>query len=187
MVRYLLQLGRETGQGRHWNRAISLIEAILGRLSPLGLSLRPGGRGPESARLVSNPSGNAWRLHAMLIDTMLDLAGLEYDVVDRRMILQPILPGQWPQTGISRTFPCGDVTYRLERPIGVNVHRLRVEADLNVPVILQIHATCPGLAELGPWHGTPATPAPAFDPATGRLAWNVRLPFGESAWTWTWG
>ena len=187
MVRYLLQLGRETGQGRHWNRAISLIEAILGRLSPLGLLLRPGGRGPESARLVSNPGGNAWRLHAMLIDTMLDLAGLEYDVVDRRMTLQPILPGQWPQTGISRTFPCGDVTYRLERPIGGNVHRLRVEADLNVPVILQIHATCPGLTELGPWHGTPATPAPSFDPATGRLAWNVRLPFGESAWTWTWG
>ena len=30
----------------------------------------------------------------MLIDTMLDLAGLEYDAVDRRMTLQPVLPGQ---------------------------------------------------------------------------------------------
>ena len=70
-----------------------MIEAILGRLSPLGLVLRPTGRGPESARLVANPGGNAWRLHAMLIDTMLDLAGLEYDAVDRRMTLQPVLPG----------------------------------------------------------------------------------------------
>ena len=99
MVRYLIQLGRETGQGRHWNRAIAMIEAILGRLSPLGLVLRPTGRGPESARVVANPGGNAWRLHAMLIDTMLDLAGLEYDAVDRRLTLQPVLPGPWPQTG----------------------------------------------------------------------------------------
>lgn len=187
MVRYLIQLGRETGQGRHWNKAVSMIEAVLGRLSPLGLMLRPGGRGPESARLVANPGGNAWRLHAMLIHTMLDLAGLEYDAVDRKLTLQPVLPGQWPQTGMSRTFPCGSVSYRLERPIGGNVHRLRFEAELEVPVILQINATCPGLADLGPWNASPATPHPTFDPATGRLSWSVRLPFGASQWTWTWG
>ena len=53
--------------------------------------------------------------------------------------------------------------------------------------MLQVQATCPGLTELGPWHATPATPEPAFDPATGRLSWNVRLPFGGSEWSWTWG
>ena len=120
MVRYLIQLGRETGQSRHWNRAIAMIEAILSRMSPLGLVLRPGGRGPESARMVANPGGTAWRLHAMLIHTMLDLAAIEYDAVDRRLLLQPVLPSPWPQTGTSRSFPCGHVTYRLERPIGGN-------------------------------------------------------------------
>ena len=98
----------------------------------------------------------------MLIDTMLDLGGLEYDAVDRRLTLQPVLPGSWPQTGISRSFPCGQVTYRLERPIGGNVHRLRVEAELEIPVMLQVQATCPGLTELGPWHASPATPEPAL-------------------------
>ena len=187
MVRYLIQLGRETGQSRHWNRAIAMIEAILNRMSPLGLVLRPGGRGPESARMIANPSGTAWRLHAMLIHTMLDLAAIEYDAVDRRLLLQPILPSPWPQTGTSRSFPCGHVTYRLERPIGGNVHRLRVEADLNIPVVLQARVTCPGLTELGPWQATPATPEPAFEPRTGRLSWSVRLPVGTSEWSWTWG
>ena len=187
MVRYLIQLGRETGQARHWNRAIAMIEAILSRMSPLGLVLRPTGRGPESARVVANPGGNAWRLHAMLINTMLDLGGLEYDAVDRRLTLQPVLPGTWPQTGISRSFPCGQVTYRLERPIGGKVHRLRLEAELDIPVMLHVRATCPGVTELGPWHASPSTNEPAFDAATGRLSWNVRLPFGGSEWIWTWG
>ena len=47
--------------------------------------------------------------------------------------------------------------------------------------------TCPGLAELGPWHAAPTTPEPSFDPATGRLCWSIRLPFGSSEWSWTWG
>lgn len=123
----------------------------------------------------------------MLINTMLDLGGLEYDAVDRRLTLQPVLPGTWPQTGISRSFPCGEVTYRLERPIGGNVHRLRLQADLNIPIMLHVRATCPGVTELGPWHSSPSTNEPAFDAATGRLSWNVRLPFGGSEWSWTWG
>jgi glucoamylase len=187
MVRYLVQLGRETGQIRYWNRAITMIEAILTRMSHLGLVLRPTGRGPESARVVANPGGNAWRLHAMLIHAMLDVGGLEYDAVDRRITLQPILPSPWPQTGMSRTFPCGKISHRLERPIGGKVHRLRVEATLDIPVMLQVQVTCPGLTELGPWHAAPATAAPAFDPVTGRLSWSVRLPFGNSEWIWSWG
>jgi hypothetical protein len=187
MARYLIQLGRETGQSRHWNRAIAMIEAILTRMSPLGLLLRASGRGPESARVVANPGGNAWRLHAMLIETLLDLGGLEYDAVDRRLCLQPVLPGPWAQTGISREFPCGKVTYRLERPLGGRVHRLRVEADLKIPARLHVQATCPGLTELGPWNASPAGPEPSLDPATGRLAWTVKLPFGTSEWSWSWG
>jgi hypothetical protein len=187
MVRYLIQLGRETGQIRYWNRAMVMIEAVLSRMSHLGLVLRPTGRGPESARVVANPGGNAWRLHAMLINAMLDVGGLDYDAVDRRIILQPILPSPWPQTGMARSLPCGKVSHRLERPLGGKVHRLRVEAVLDIPVTLQVQITCPGLSVLGPWHASPATPEPSFEPTTGRLSWSVRLPFGSSDWTWTWG
>ena len=52
MVRFLIQLGRETGQARHWSRALAMLEGIFSRLSQLGLSLRSGGRGMESARQV---------------------------------------------------------------------------------------------------------------------------------------
>ena len=86
-----------------------MLEAILGRLSHLGLVLRSSARGGEIGRSrPSNPGGTAWRLHSMLIDTMLDLAGLDYDAVARRLSLQPVLPGPWPQTGIKQTFPCGE-------------------------------------------------------------------------------
>src|SRR5262249_7884700 len=44
MARFLIQLGRETGQGRHWTRGLAMLEAILGRLSQLGLVLRSTGR-----------------------------------------------------------------------------------------------------------------------------------------------
>ena len=71
--------------------------------------------------------------------------------------------------------------------MGGKVHRLRVEASLEIPVMLQVEITCPGLSELGPWHATPATGEPAFDPATGQLSWQVPLPLGNSDWTWTWG
>ena len=129
MVRYLIQLGRETGQGRHWTRALAMLEAILGRLSHLGLS---SGRRPAAANRPAAPSnsgGTAWRLHAMLIDTMLDLAGLDYDAVDRRLSLRPVLPGPWPQTGIKQIVPLRRVSYRLERPIGGKVHHLELKAN----------------------------------------------------------
>ena len=144
MVRFLIQLGRETGQGRHWTRAVSMLEAILGRLSQLGLSLRSSGRGTESARRVSNPGGTAWRLHAMIIETMLDLAGLDYDAVSQRLSLSPVLPGPWPQTGIKQSFPCGDVAYQLQRPIGGKVHHLQLKARLDHPVELRVALDLPG-------------------------------------------
>ncbi len=187
MVRYLLQLGRETGQGRQWTRAISMLDGILSRLSQLGLSIRSGMRGTDSARQLSNPGGTAWRLHAMIIDTLLDLAGLDYDAVDRRVTLRPALPGRWAQTGIKQLFPCGSVSYRLERPIGGKVHHLNLKADLKEPVLLLVDLTCPDLTELGPWQSSPTTPEPSMDPHTGKLSWSITLPAQRSEWNWTWG
>jgi glucoamylase len=187
MVRFLLQLGRETGKGVHWTRAIAMLDAILVRLSNLGLVLRTQGRGMESARRVANPGGTGWRLHGMLIETMMDLAGLDYDAVDRRLTLRPILPGHWPQTGIRHSFACGNVSYRLERPIGGRVCRLNFTADLKHPVALEVALTCPDLKELGPWQASPPSPPPTLDPRTGQLQWRVALPAGATAMDWTWG
>jgi hypothetical protein len=187
MIRYLIQLGRESGQGRHWTRALAMIEAIVGRLGPLGLVLRASARGSEPASIASSPGGTAWGLHAMLIGTMLDLAGLEYDAVDKRLTLQPVLPGSWPYTGLSRKYDCGSVAYRLERPIGGTVHRLTLDVDLREPVVLDVSVTCPGLVDLGPWQSRPAAGPPDFDATTGRVRWTSQLPAGESRWSWTWG
>ena len=187
MVRFLIQLGRESGQARHWTRAISMLEGIFGRLSQLGLSLRAGGRGMESTRQGSNPGATAWRLHAMLIDTVLDLAGFDYDAVDHRLILRPVLPGQWPQTGMKQSLPCGDISYRLERPIGGKVYHLNLKAQLKHPVTLEVELTCPDLMELGPWHASPPTPEPTIEPRTGRLRWSITAPSSTSEWNWTWG
>jgi hypothetical protein len=187
MVQFLIQLGRETGHARHWTRAIAMLEAIVGRLSQLGLSIRSGGRGMESARQVPNPGGTAWGLHAMLINSILDLAGVDYDAVDHRLRLRPVLPGPWPQTGMKQSLPCGDVSYRLERPIGGKVHHLSFKAQLRHPVTLDVELTCPDLMELGPWQASPPTPEPAHDPRTGRLQWSVTLPSSTSEWSWTWG
>ena len=85
----------------------------------------------------------------MLIDTVLDLAGLDYDAVEHRLILRPVLPGPWPQTGIKQSFPCGDVSYRLERPIGGKVYHLNLKAQLKHPVTLEVELTCPDLAGAG--------------------------------------
>ena len=104
----------------------------------------------------------------MLIDTMLDLAGLDYDAVDHRLALRPVLPGPWPQTGIKQSFPCGDVSYRLERPIGGKVYHLNVKAQLKHPVTLEVELTCPDLMELGPGRRRPRRPNPLSTRAPAR-------------------
>ncbi len=187
MIRYLLQLGRESGQGRHWLRAVAMIDALLGRLGPLGLTLRAGGRIGEPVAIASSPGGTAWGIHAMLIETMLDLAGLGYDAVDDRLTLSPTLPISWANTGSSSKFACGEVSYRLDRPIGGAVHHLPLAVKLLRPVSLDVAIPCPGLVELGPWKSHPPSPSPEFDPTTSRLNWTVPLPKGESRWSFTWG
>lgn len=186
MIRFLIQLGRETGQGRHWARALAMFEAVLGRMSQLGLSLRSSPRSESSAR-TANPGGNAWRLHAMLVDALLDLAGLEYDAVGQTVSLRPVLPGPWPQTGIKRSFPCGEVYYLLQRPIGSRVHHLELRVRLDRPVTFEFDLTCPDLKELGPWQASAPMPEPSFDPRTGRIHWLEQMPAGASERSWTWG
>ncbi len=125
MARYLIRLGQETGQPRHWVRALAMLDTILGRLLPLGLSIRTASRTAEaSARSPGATRAGVCNLHAMIIDTLLDFAGLEYEALDRRVLLKPVLPSSWPQTGQSRIFACGEVAYRLERPIGASVHQI---------------------------------------------------------------
>jgi hypothetical protein len=187
MVQYLLQLGRETGQARWWTRALAMLEAIRGRISELGLLLRSAGRGLESARPIPSQSGTAWRLHAMLIDVMLDIAGMDYDALDNRLRLRPALPGAWDQTGIRQVLPCGEVAYRFERPIGGKVYHLSLKARLTRSINLDVDLACPDLMDLGPWHASPPTPEPVLEPRTGRLRWSLTLPPAASEWNWTWG
>ena len=187
MARYLIQLGRETGEGRIWNLALSVLDAVLSRLGPLGLSIRSAPRGSDLGRSGRGSTSGVWGLQSMLIETMLDLAGLEYDAPDRRLTLDPTLPGAWPHIGLTQKYPCGEVTYRLERPIGGTVHRLTLQASLDYPVHLAIGVTCPGLVHPGPWQAHPETPTPDHQPSKGRLEWSVELPPGESSWDWTWG
>jgi hypothetical protein len=187
MARYLVRLGRETGQGRYWNQALAMLDGILGRLQPLGLTLRPAPRGQDQPRFSAGNAAGTWGLHAMLIETMLDFAGLDYQALDRRLILEPVLPMSWPHTGLSQTFGCGTVSYRLERPIGGTVHQLSLQARLGHSVTLLAGVTCPGLCNVGPWQADPATPLPQFHRPSSRLEWTLELPAGESAWSWTWG
>jgi GH15 family glucan-1,4-alpha-glucosidase len=187
MVRFLIQLGRETGQAKPWSRALAMLEGALARISDLGLSLRSPGRGMDSGRPVVNEGGTAWRLHGILIDTFLDLAGLDYDAVARRLSLRPVLLGQWPQTGIKQAFSCGDVRSTLERPIGSKLYRLNLKTHLHHEIVLDVDLTCPDLKELGPWQATPETPEPTFSARNGQIRWSVALPAGPSEWSWTWG
>ena len=186
MARYLLRLGRENGEGRHWNVAVGMLDGILGRLGSLGLLVRPTPRPSDLPRFSPGASG-VWELHTMLIETMLDLAGLDYSAVSRKIRLSPALPSSWPSIGLGHKFPCGEVAYRLERPVGGTVCRLGVKARLDHPILLDIDLTCPGLTDLGPWQAIPSAPAPVLDRKTGRLRWSVELPAGEMEREWSWG
>ena len=105
MARYLIRLGNETGQGRHWNRALAMLDAILGRLFPLGLMIRPSVRLNDAPRIPHGLAGGAWGLHAMLADTLLDFAGLDYHALDRRVTLEPALPSPWSHVGLEPALP----------------------------------------------------------------------------------
>jgi hypothetical protein len=186
MARFLLQLGRATGEGRHANRALAMLDDVLSRLGPLGINLK-GHNGEENPHDSFRASAGVWGLHAMMIETMLDLAGLDYDAAARKLTLSPVIPPAWPQIGLSSTYGCGAVSYRLERPVGGVTHRLIIETNLHRPIVAEIEISCPGLPDLGPWGAKPAAPPPRFDRATRLLSWSVDLPPGASRHEWTWG
>ena len=184
MARYLVALGRETGEGAQWTRAVALLDNVVDRLGPLGLSLRHAGRSGDDAGPRPSVAPGVWGLHASLIEATLDLAGLDYDAPARRLILEPALPPGWPSIGISQSLACGPVDYRLERAAG---YTLTLAADLKTAATLQAAVTCPGLDQLGDWTATPEGPPPDFDPATGRVSWSAELPAGRSERRWRWG
>ncbi|MFO0908493.1 MAG: hypothetical protein U0794_09045 [Isosphaeraceae bacterium] len=190
MARYLIQHGRETGQGRLWNRALAMLDGVIGRLQPLGLSMRTMAPAVDPAslgRMATSHTSGSWTLHGMLIETLLDFAGLDYKAVGRTLTLDPILPTSWAHTGLTQMFPCGEVSYRLERPIGGTVYQLSLRANLRHRVHLTIGVTCPNLPQLGPWQASTPGPEPVFRPRTGRISFSIDLPEGESSHNWTWG
>ena len=184
VARYLIRLGRETGDDRHWTRAVALLNDVLARLGPLGLSLQVGPRRGDPANSRRKISG-AWGLHAQLIDTLMDFDGLDYDEPDRRLSLAPSLPPDWPRIGIETKLPCGRVFYRLERS-NVAEMALAVETDLGHPVTLRIDLARPGLDAPPSWRAERPGPPPAFDPARHRLSWVIEVPDGPSSFRWSW-
>jgi hypothetical protein len=187
MARYLIRLSQETGDARHRSRAVSLIDGLVCRLGPLGLGLRPRVRRDDPALGSVRSALGVWSLHAMLVETLLDLAGVDYDVVDRRLTLRAVLPSKWPHIGLTQPLPCGEVSYQLIRPVGSQNHRLHLRAELIQPITLRVELTCPDLPELGPWTGPKLGSPPVFERSGSHLSWTVPLPVGESTWEWSWG
>jgi len=186
MARYLVALGRETGDAAHWTRAVALLDNILGRLGPLGLSLRPNGRHGEDPGQRPNVAPGVWGLHAGLVEAVLDLAGLDYDAPARRIILEPALPPAWASIGISQPLACGSVEYRLERTAGGTRYKLTLTADLRESVSLDVAITCPGLAQVRDWTATSEFPKPGLNAQTGRVSWITELGAGRSELDWSW-
>jgi hypothetical protein len=187
MARYLLQLGKETGDGRQWSRALRLLDDIIARLGPLGLALNRGAHmknghdGPFSTPGVND-------LHTPILETLLDMAGLDFDAADETLILDPVLVPEWSQSGIEQVFLCGRVAYTWQHSAGSRPsNRLALNAVLDIPVKLQVSITCPGLDDLGAWIAPPRAPTPRFDKAKRRLNWTMNLPAGSSQWDWAWG
>ncbi len=189
LARYLIALGRETGEPGPWSRAAAMLDALIRRLGPLGVALRADGRRADDHGGAARSQQGAWGVHALLIETLLDLAGLGYDAPEARIALAPALPPAWPQVGLDRSLACGEVSYRLSRRPGSQSYRLGFEARLDRPVRLLLNLTCPGLADLGPWSGPDgdAAGSPRFDRRSRRLSWAVDLPAGPSKLAWAWG
>lgn len=187
MARYLIRLGHETADARFWTRAVGLLDTLLSRLSPLGLGLRPRGKRESSPQGSIRPSEGVWGLQSMLIDTLLDLGGLDYDAPSRELKLQPALPAAWPHLGLSQTFPCGTLSYRLSQSIPGPHYGLELRGRLLHPVTLGVSLVCPEPAEFGGWASSTGGQAPRFDRGTSRLEWTHELPEGEINVRWSWG
>jgi GH15 family glucan-1,4-alpha-glucosidase len=187
VARYLIQLGKETGDPQHWDEAIALIDNVLDRLGPLGLAFNPSPDphyGSDSALLIPK----VVQLHVPLLEALLDLAGLDWDAAARTLILEPALPPAWPEIGVEQDFNCGRVAYRLHafaprRPS----YRLSLSANLRESATLQIQVASPGSTDLGTWRANPPMDKPKLDRKRKILSWSVDLAAGEHQCDWSWG
>ena len=187
MARYLIQLGKETGEVDCWTEAVALLDDVLSRLGPLGLSLNSSPsatHGSEATQIIPR----VCHLHVPLVEAMLDLAGLDFDAAAGTLILEPALPPEWPEVGIEHEMPCGRVAYRLQafahrRPS----HRINLTANLRYPVTLQVMVASPGVTELRNWNSNPAMGKPTLDTKRQMLSWTIRLPAGANQCDWSWG
>ena len=107
---------------------------------------------------------------------MLDLAGLDYDAVDRRLSLRPVLPGSWPQTGHQAVVPlrrrsptcssgrsaAGSITSSSRRDSNT-----RSSSTSTSPARIS-RSWAPGRPRR-------PCPSPSFDPRTGQIAWSMTL------------
>lgn len=187
MARYLIRLGHELGDAAAWTRAVTMLDNLRTRLGPLGQSIRMDERTPEdpTSRLTRLPG--AWPLHGMMIATLLELTGVDYDAPDRKLSIRPVLPLDWPRVGLSREFGCGPIGYVLERPPGAPSYRLCLKGRLRHPVTVDLRITCPDLAKIESWQAHPCAPRPEFDPLRGSLAWTVELNDlnVDAEWAWS--
>jgi hypothetical protein len=182
MSRYLLQLGRETGDARYWTDALVLLEGLMDQLGPLRTRLLASQVTP---RHPASTTARAWGLQATLIETILDIAGFDFDAAAGQLLLEPILPLEWPSLGMAHQFLCGAARYRLQRTSQRGAgYKLEVETHLDLPVQLKIDLTCPDLGAIKTWDGP--TPQPALNTKSRRLAWSYPLPAGPCTLAWSW-
>ena len=60
--RHLIKLGQATGEGRHWNLAVAMLDGIQGRLGSLGLAVRTDPRATGLSRFSLAMASGVWEL-----------------------------------------------------------------------------------------------------------------------------
>jgi hypothetical protein len=176
MARYLIRLGRETGEGRHLIVAVAMLDGILARLGRSGWRSGPQPRSGDFPRFSPSSASGVWELHAMLIETTLDLGGIDYRAPSRTLHVRPALPGSWPSIGLGLKIPGGDVSYRLDRPVGGTVHRLGLDAQARSTDPRRGQPDLPRPGRPRPLGGRPPLSSP-FDRKGDRAAPLVRSNF----------
>ena len=187
MARYLIQLGKESGEVESWTEAVGLIDEVITRLGTLGISFNfsPNSR---QATHSSHQIPRVCHLHVPMLEALMDLAGLDFDASTSTLILEPALPPAWPEIGMEQEMPCGRVSYRLQAFAQRRTsHRIALTANLKYPVMLKVKVASPGLKEVGNWKSNPMMPEPKFDSARQILTWSLRLPAGANICDWSWG
>lgn len=184
MARYLIELARETGEAEPLARGGALLDDVIARRGPLGLSVNTGRVGAK--RIEGAGTAGVWELHAMLIDTILDLHGLEHDASEGVIRLAPMLPPGRDAIGLEQALIAGTVRFRLTRGREGQPNVLTFESRLRGPARLEARVWWPGLADAQHVEAPEGLPRPRYDPVLRRLSWDLRLPDGEFAGRWAW-